>query len=70
MGAQNYYTVYNAKTDDVVASGTEVECAKAMHRSLASFYCTVSRNRSGKHHKYSIVIDSIEEDGYYSDDSP
>lgn len=53
----NYYTVYNAKTDEVVAGGTARECAKQMKRSLASFYCTVSRNRSGKHHKYTVVID-------------
>ena len=62
MAAQHYYTVYNEKTDDIVACGTAVECAKAMKRSLASFYCTVSRNRSGKHHKYSIVIDPIGEE--------
>ena len=53
----NYYTVYNAKTDEVVACGTARECAKQMKRSLSSFYCTISRNRSGKHHKYSVVID-------------
>lgn len=68
MGAQNYYTVYDAKTDVIVASGTAVECAKTMDRSLASFYCTVSRNRSGKHHKYSIVIDSADDDENDSDD--
>ena len=54
----NYYTVYDKKTEKVVAFGTARECAKQMNRSLASFYCTVSRNRSGKHHKYDIVSDT------------
>lgn len=52
-----YYTVYERKTDKLIAFGTAKECAEQMKRSVASFYCTVSRNRLGKHHKYVIVID-------------
>ena len=57
-----YYTIYNRKTEEVVAFGTAKECAQQMNRSLASFYCTVSRNKLGKHHKYIIVTDDEDDD--------
>ena len=54
---KNYYTIYLNSTDEIVALGSALECAKMLNRSLASFYCTVNRNRSGKHKKYTIVTD-------------
>lgn len=57
-----YYTIYEKKTEKVVAFGTAKEYAKQMNRSVSSFYCTVSRNRLGKHHKYVIVSDVEEDD--------
>lgn len=56
-GKRNYYTVYNRKNETIVAFGTADECAKQMHRSLSSFYCTVSRNRKGLHKKYDVIVD-------------
>lgn len=53
----NYYTVYENKTDLIVAFGNAKDCARQMNRSLSSFYCTVNRNRKGLHHKYTIIID-------------
>lgn len=55
----HYYTVYENKSDSIVAFGNAEDCAKQMHRSLSSFYCTVNRNRKGLHHKYTIVIDKF-----------
>ena len=55
MAKQFYYTVYLRDTDEIIAFGNSSECAKMMHRSLSSFYCTVNRNTNGKHHKYTIV---------------
>ena len=52
-----YYTVYLAKTDEVVAYGTSAECAKQMGKTINGFHSLVSKNRSGKHHKYIIVVD-------------
>ena len=55
----NYYTVYN-KNDEIIAAGDARTCAKQMNRSLASFYCTVGRTRSGKHHKYAIEGEALQ----------
>lgn len=60
----NYYTVYDKKTDEIIASGNARECANQMHRSVESFYCTVSRNRRGIYSKYVVVV----EDAYNSED--
>lgn len=53
-----YYTVYLAKTDEVVAYGTSAECAKQMGKNINGFHSLVSKNRSGKHYKYIIVFDN------------
>lgn len=59
---RNYYTVYDNRTDEIVATGYADECARQMNRSVSSFYCTVNRNRSGKHRKYIIVVDPCDLD--------
>lgn len=49
------YTVYNNKTDTpVIIDGTAEECAKAMGMTLATFYPTVTRVKSGKIKKWHI----------------
>lgn len=49
---KKYYTVYNNKTDEIVAFGTAEECAKKLRlKSINCFYALVSRNGP----KYSVV---------------
>ena len=59
-----YYTVYLAKTDEIVASGTSKECAKELGKSLNNFHSTVSKNKLGKHKKYSILKEILFIDSY------
>ena len=50
------YTVYNNKTDfPVIVDGEAREAAKAMGISFNSFYSTVSKARSGKVGKWTII---------------
>ena len=49
-----YYTVYN-KNDEVIASGNSVICARNLGLTLGSFYCMVSRVKSGKNKKYRLI---------------
>lgn len=57
-----WYTVYLAATDELVASGTAAECAKALGlASLNAFYCIVSHSHrnSKKYGKYQILTEKI-----------
>lgn len=53
------YTVYLAKNDTIIATGTAQECSEQMGcKNIDSFYSIVSKCRLGKHHKYDIVVES------------
>lgn len=55
---KKWYTIYCAKTDEIVACGGASACAKQMGRkSVDSFYCLVSRAQKGKIKKYVAVVD-------------
>lgn len=56
---KKYYTIYDVKTDDVVASGTLEECAKQMNRSRDSLRCSIQRCLSGKYKKFAVVVKYI-----------
>ncbi len=60
---KNFYTVYLRKTDEIVVSGTAVECAAKMNKSVNCFHSLVSKNRKGKQKKYVVVVeaDDLEE---------
>ncbi len=60
-GRKQFYTVYLSKTDEIVASGTAAECASALKRTLASFYCLVTRVRNGNLKKYEIAQEDYDE---------
>ena len=47
-----WYTVYLRATDEIIASGTGPQCARAMGLTCSSFYCAVNRTAAGKQHKY------------------
>ncbi len=53
---KNYYTVYLASTDEVVANGYAYECAEQMNMTLHSFVSMVSKVKSGVNHKYEVFV--------------
>ena len=57
-----WYTVYDALTDEVLASGTAPQCAKAMGMNLGSFYCAVDRTQRGVQHKYEFYKEHIKKE--------
>lgn len=60
------YTVYDNRTDKaIIFDGTADECAKALNRSKAGFYCLVDRVSKGKIKRYTVLkryMDEEEED--------
>lgn len=62
-----WYTVYDAETEDVLASGPGPQCAKALGLTLDSFYCAVSRSRSGRQHRYDFYIENIKKEKFNED---
>lgn len=56
-----YYTVYDAKTDKVLASGSAIECAEALQMGLISFYGMVTRVRKGETKRYAVVSEDFKE---------
>jgi hypothetical protein len=49
------YTIYNNKTDmPVIIDGTAEESAKAMKMTLATFYPTVTRAKTGENKKWYV----------------
>lgn len=60
------YTVYDNRTDKaIIYDGTADECAKAMNRTRASFYCLVDRVSKGQIKRYTVLkryMDEEEED--------
>lgn len=60
-----WYTVYDAKTGDLLASGTSELCARRLgYKSANSFASACSHSRSGKHpaHKYIFEKEYIRRD--------
>lgn len=60
-----WYTVYDAKTGDLIASGTSEMCARRLgYKSANSFASASSHGRSGRHpaHKYIFEEECIRRD--------
>ena len=60
-----WYTVYDAKTGDLIASGTSEMCASRLgYKSANSFASASSHSRSGRHpaHKYIFEKECIRRD--------
>ena len=55
-----FYTIYLSKTDEVIASGTAMECVKQMNmKSLNAFHSMVSKSTKGLRKKYTVVKEDI-----------
>lgn len=55
-----HYTVYHQQTDEVLAIGSQRECAKKLGISLNSFQCILTRVKSGKQKNYVVVEEDLE----------
>ena len=54
--SNNYYVIYDRKTEEVLASGYAKECAEQLNMTMHSFYSMVSRVKSGTNVKYEVEI--------------
>ena len=55
---ENFYMVYRAADDKILATGTSRECAKQMGLTGPNcFLSLVSKTRKGKIKKYEIVVE-------------
>ena len=56
-GKRNFYIIRLRKNDSIVATGTARECTEQLgFKTVKSFYSVLSKNRSGKRHRYEIDI--------------
>ena len=57
------YSVYDNRTDfPIVIDATAEECARALKRSLNSFYCLVSRVLKGSNKRYTVLRRFVDEE--------
>ena len=57
-----WYTVYEASTEEVIASGTGPQCAKAL--TMGVFYSTVSHARAGISSKYTFYVEKLKKEDF------
>ena len=58
---RHYYTVYDTKTDEVLAHGNARECARQLNIAENTFYRAVMDANRGLSNKYDILTDDFEE---------
>lgn len=54
-----FYTIYRKKNDEILATGTSVECIKQLGCSPSTFYSLVSRARHKKGGLYDVFVENI-----------
>lgn len=54
-----WYTVYDSKTDDVIALGDYHQCCKSMGIRSSSFYSIVQHTKTGRDKKYTFVVENL-----------
>jgi len=53
----NYYEIYDAKTGELLASGTSRECKKKLGcSSIDTFFSLANRSKRGINKKYKVII--------------
>lgn len=55
MYAEKHYAVWDNKTDEFICMGSTEQCAAVLGRSRGSFHSCVSRCRSGKNNRWTII---------------
>lgn len=59
---KKYYTIYDNKTDEIIAFGSANQCIEKMKlKNRNTFFSMVSNVRTGKIKKYKIIVDDDEE---------
>jgi len=69
MSKRKYYTIYLNSTDEIIASGTAIECAGKLNKSLNCFYSLVSKNQLKHINKYTVYSEPLEDSDSFSSDS-
>lgn len=65
-----YYTVYDARTDDVLAFGNATQCAAMMGcANTRIFHSIVSKVWHGKHKKYNVVAEDLDKEDAENDET-
>ena len=59
---KRYYAIYLKKTDELVCSGTAVECAEKLEISMSAFYSLVGRATTGKSQKWEVYVEPFHND--------
>ena len=57
-----WYTVYDALTDEIIASGPAPQCAKVLGMTAKVFYSTVSHAKAGINNKYTFCKESVKKE--------
>ena len=59
---QKYYTIYDKKTERIVAFGDSDECTKQLGlKNREQFYAHVSKTRSGYLKRHEIITEPLDE---------
>lgn len=59
-----WYTIYDAATDDLLAIGFARDCGRILGISTGSVNSLISRVKTGKNKKYTIVRENLAEGTY------
>lgn len=63
MTTEQFYIIRRRKDDSIVAVGTIEECMRSMGvKTRSTFRSIVSRNRTGRNHKYEIDVEDLDEE--------
>ena len=66
-GARSDYDLVHgirASTEEVIASGTGPQCAKALGMTMGVFYSTVSHARAGINSKYTFYVEKLKKEDF------
>lgn len=64
MPGNKWVTIYNAKTDEIVALGTQRDCAISMNKKLSDIITLISHVKVGRNHAYTISVEDKETGEY------
>ena len=59
---KKYYTIYDTKTDAILASGFLTECAKQFGTNKRCMSSIISKSIHGDRTKYSVVVENIQDE--------
>ena len=58
---KNYYTVYNTRTDEIIAFGNAEECAAQLDVRMDSFFKMVMKSNRGESKWYTVITEKYED---------